>query len=169
MASIDSFANIPTSKTNVYLLGSTQMQIDKVALYLGRSYRNDEDWFCMGKIIIDDKEVFKCERSSYAPDLIEDDYITSLALNYAFSRKADQLVQEFYEIEKEIKKISLIDSLFRKKEVASLRKKFDKIQAEYASIKTLRANEALLKLVSEHKTNPTEPSGGSKPPQPGEF
>ena len=43
------------------------------------------------------------------------------------------------------------------------------IQAEYASIKTLRANEALLKLVSEHKTNPTELSGGSKPPQPGEF
>lgn len=164
----NSFANVPTSKTNVYLLGSSQMQVDKVALYLGRSYANDEDWFCMGKIIINGKEVFKCDKSSYAPELLEDDYITSLAIDYAFSRRAEQLIHEYHEMEKAIKKLSLIDSIFRKKEVAELRKKFDKLQTEYVKVKTLRENEALLKLVREHKTSPAVGSGGKRPPQPGE-
>ena len=169
MTSTNSFSNIPTSKTNVYVLGKTQMQIDKVALYLGRSYANDEDWFCMGKIFINDVEVFKCDKSSYAPELLPDDYVVSRALEYAFSRNAEQIIREYREAEVALKKLSPLSSIFKRKEVVELKKSFEKLEKEYKKIKAIRDNEPLFKLVRENGVSPSNANGSKAPSQPGEF
>ena len=119
--------------------------------------------------MINDYEVFKCDKSSYGPELFEDDKVVLQAYEYAFSRRSEQLIQEYLEMEKSVKKVSVLDSIFRKKEVSELKKKFAKLQVEYLKIKSLRDNSALLKFVAEHKATPTVPSGGNVPPQPGEF